>query len=95
MKLLFIDSGEIIQISPKFKFKMYSLSERAQKMSARGIPCKVIEVLDEFEKPINDDMFNIISLIVHQEIWFTVHYIDKYVLKIYYRNFIIKYCIFI
>ena len=42
--LFFIDSGEIIQMSSAPDLKMFSLSKRAQKMSARGIPCKIIEV---------------------------------------------------
>lgn len=45
LSLLFIDSGEILQMPSLSDLNIFSLSDRAQKMSARGIPCKVTEVL--------------------------------------------------
>ncbi|XP_055305143.1 uncharacterized protein LOC129569919 [Sitodiplosis mosellana] len=70
--LFFIDSGEIMQMSSATGLKMFSLSQRAQKMSARGIPCKIIEVLDELDNQIND-----LTEILYEQIWFTVHHIDE------------------
>lgn len=43
--LFFIDSGEILQTPSTSNMKLFSLSDRAQNMSARGIPCKVPEVV--------------------------------------------------
>lgn len=61
--LFFIDSGEIIEMSSAPDLKMFSLSKRAQNMSARGIPCKIIEVFTRIHfRSINQLHFLNISL---------------------------------
>lgn len=42
--LLFIDSGEVMHGVVESDLTIFSLSEKAQNISARAIPCTVIEV---------------------------------------------------
>lgn len=42
-KLFFIDCGEVIDVAGE-QLEMFSLSDRAQKTSAKAIPCTVLEV---------------------------------------------------
>lgn len=41
--MFFIDSGEIQDVT-NTNFNMYSISDRAQRLSARAIPCDVVGV---------------------------------------------------
>lgn len=42
--VLLIDIGHVMEITAANDLEIYSLSEKAQQMSARAIPCKVVEV---------------------------------------------------
>ncbi|XP_031632213.1 uncharacterized protein LOC116346353 isoform X2 [Contarinia nasturtii] len=70
--LLLIDIGEIMQVSSAADVKMFSLSSRAQELSARAINCTVLEIFDEYENRISD-----FTKMLNQQIWFAVYEVGK------------------